>query len=231
MTTLEERRSMGSGPLTERFDEALQYASRHHRQQLRKGSRVPYMSHLMSVSALVLEHGGNEDQAIAALLHDAVEDAPAGQGPAVLREIRERFGDAVARIVEACSDGLDEAGDRTGTWPARKQPYVAGLRDPQKKPDDALLVTAADKIHNGRCIAADVRRYGQVFWSTFNASREELLWYYTSVERAVAERLPGHGIADALHRAVDELVSAAGAERVEIPAEMPTGRHDATSPG
>src|SRR3954451_6760618 len=114
MTTLEARRAMGSGPLSERFDEALLYAARHHRQQLRKGSRGPYLSHLMSVSALVLEHSGTEDQAIAALLHDAVEDAPAGQGPAVLHEIRDRFGDAVARIVEACSDGLDEAGNRTG---------------------------------------------------------------------------------------------------------------------
>ena len=107
-TALDARRELGAGPLSERFDQALAYAARHHRTQLRKGSRVPYLSHLMSVSALVLEHGGSEDQAIAALLHDAVEDAPAGQGPAVLREIRERFGEAVARIVEACSDGLDE---------------------------------------------------------------------------------------------------------------------------
>ncbi|MGY1632242.1 HD domain-containing protein [Geodermatophilus sp. SYSU D01186] len=217
-TSLEARRSMGSGPLTERFDEALLFASRHHREQLRKGSRVPYMTHLMSVSALVMEHGGSEDQAIAALLHDAVEDAPAGTGGAVLAEIRSRFGDAVADIVRACSDGLDADGNRSGTWPERKRPYVAGLAH---KPLDALLVTAADKTHNGLCIAADVRRYGQGFWSTFNASRDELLWYYTSVERAVAERLPGSSIAEALHRAVDELLSAAGTERAAVPIEMP----------
>src|SRR4051794_6950252 len=179
-TTLQDRREMGCGALSERFDEALFYASRHHREQLRKGSQVPYMTHLMSVSALVLEHGGSEDQAIAALLHDAVEDAPAGQGPAVLHEIRERFGDAVADIVRACSDGLDESGNRSGTWAERKSAYVAGLAD---KPADALLVTAADKTHNGLCIASDVRRYGQDFWSTFNASTAELLWYYTSVGR------------------------------------------------
>src|SRR5688500_20354282 len=113
-TDLEARKSMGAGPLTARFDEALTYASAHHRNQLRKGSRVPYMSHLMSVSALVLEHGGSEDQAIAALLHDAVEDAPAGEGPAVLSEIRELFGAPVAAIVEACSDGLDADGNRQG---------------------------------------------------------------------------------------------------------------------
>ncbi|MGY1637886.1 HD domain-containing protein [Geodermatophilus sp. SYSU D00742] len=218
-TSLENRREMGSGPLTERFDDALLYASRHHRDQLRKGSRVPYMTHLMSVSALVMEHGGSEDQAIAALLHDAVEDAPAGTGGAVLADIRSRFGDAVADIMRACSDGLDADGNRSGTWAERKRDYVAGLAD---KPLDALLVTAADKTHNGLCIAADVRRYGQDFWSTFNASRDELLWYYTSVERAVAERLPGHSITEALSRAVGELVAAAGAERTGVPADLAT---------
>src|SRR5215218_8602648 len=125
-TTLEARAEKGAGPLSERFDDALVFAARHHRAQPRKGSRVPYMSHLMSVSALVLEHGGTEDQAIAGLLHDAVEDAPAGQGGAVLADIRERFGDAVADIVRACSDGLDADGNRSGTWAERKRPYVAG---------------------------------------------------------------------------------------------------------
>jgi (p)ppGpp synthase/HD superfamily hydrolase len=216
--TLETRSTMGSGPLSERYDQALQFAAEHHREQLRKGSQVPYLTHLMSVSALVLEHGGSEDQAIAGLLHDAVEDAPEGRGCAVLADIRERFGDAVADIVRACSDGLDADGNRSGTWPERKLPYVEGLAT---KPADALLVTAADKTHNGLCIAADVRRYGQGFWSTFNASREELLWYYTSVERAVADRLPGSSIAGALRRAVDELVAAAGTERSAIPVEMP----------
>jgi (p)ppGpp synthase/HD superfamily hydrolase len=99
---------MDAGPLSERFDEALAYASQHHREQLRKGSRVPYMSHLMSVSAIVLEHGGSEDQAIAALLHDAVEDAPTGEWKRVLEQIREQFGETVTRIVEACSDSLNE---------------------------------------------------------------------------------------------------------------------------
>src|SRR3954471_10588887 len=206
-TTLEARRELGCGPLTERFDEALLFASRHHRDQLRKGSRVPYMTHLMSVSALVMEHGGTEDQAIAGLLHDAVEDAPAGQGGAVLAEIKERFGDAVADMVAACSDGLNDSGERKGTWQERKQAYVDAL---PHKSLDALLVTAADKTHNGLCIAADVRRYGRDFWSTFNASRDELLWYYTSVRDVVATRLPGTSIAAALCRAVDELVAAAG---------------------
>ena len=206
-TTLESRRELGSGPLSERFDEALVFAARHHREQVRKGSRVPYMSHLMSVSALVMEHGGTEDQAIAGLLHDAVEDAPAGQGGAVLGEIRERFGPAVADMVAACSDGLNDSGERKGTWQERKQAYVDGLPN---KSLDALLVTAADKTHNGLCIAADVRRYGPAFWATFNASPDELVWYYTSVRYVVADRLPGSSISEALDRAVAEVVTAAG---------------------
>lgn len=221
-STLEDRRTMGAGPLSERFDEALLYASRHHRRQLRKGSQVPYMTHLMSVSALVMEHGGTEEQAIAGLLHDAVEDAPDRMGEQVLADIRSQFGEPVAAMVEACSDGLDASGNRSGSWPERKRPYVAALSDPTKKPDEALLVTAADKIHNGLCIAADLRRFGMAFWSTFNACEHELLWYYTSVDRAVGKRLPGSSIAQALQRAVDELVVAAEAERATIPEEMPT---------
>ncbi|SHG42405.1 HD domain-containing protein [Geodermatophilus nigrescens] len=213
---------MGSGPLSGRYGEALAYASEHHRTQLRDSSRVPYLTHLMSVSALVLEHGGTEVQAIAGLLHDAVEDAPKGTGGAVLADTRSRFGDDVADIVRACSDGLDADGNRSGTWAERKRPYIAGLSD---KSLDALLVTAADKTHNGLCIAADVRRYGQDFWKTFNASRDELLWYYTSVERAVAERLPGTSIAGALRRAVDELLVAAGTDGSDVPAEIPSSAH------
>ncbi|QXG76722.1 HD domain-containing protein [Modestobacter sp. L9-4] len=206
---LEARKTTGAGPLTERFDEALAYASRHHREQLRKGSRVPYMSHLMSVSAIILEHGGSEDQAIAGLLHDTVEDAPDGEGPRVLAEIREQFGEPVAAIVEACSDGLDAAGNRSGTWAERKMPYVEGLLDPAKKSNEALLVTAADKIHNGSRIAADLRKFGPEFWSTFNAGADQLLWYYRSVDAAVSDRLPGSTIAEALHRVVADLVTSA----------------------
>jgi (p)ppGpp synthase/HD superfamily hydrolase len=218
--TLEVRKETGAGPLSERFDEALAYAAAHHRAQLRKGSRVPYMSHLMSVSALVLEHGGSEDQAIAALLHDAVEDAPAGKGLTVLEDIRDRFGEPVAEIVAACSDSLNETGAGKAPWAERKRAYTDGLRDAGKKSDDALLVTAADKIHNGSCIAADLRTYGSEFWSTFNACEHELLWYYTSVDAAVGERLAGSSIAAALHRAVEDLVASAEADRRSISGEL-----------
>src|SRR3712207_4653653 len=109
---LADRRTMGSGALSARFDDALQFAYERHRFHFRKGSRVPYFSHLMSVCALVLEHGGSEDQAIAALLHDAVEDAAKGQGPDVLLAIGDQFGEPVRGMVEACSDSLNDAGGK-----------------------------------------------------------------------------------------------------------------------
>lgn len=219
--TLAARQQIGAGALTKRFDDALQFAFERHRFHFRKGSRIPYFSHLMSVCALVLEHGGSEDQAIAALLHDAVEDAMKGQGPEVLVAIGDQFGESVRSMVEACSDSLND--DRgKAPWAERKHAYVDGLRDPVKKSDEALLVTAADKIHNGRSIARDLRTYGPGFWTTFSACEHRLLWYYAAVEGAVAERLPGHTITEELHRAVDELVDAAGAVGSDIPRDMPS---------
>lgn len=125
---LQTRQTFGYGPLTPRYDDALMFAAAHHRHQLRKGSRIPYLSHLMSVSSLVLEHGGSQDAAIAGLLHDAVEDAPDGQGPAILQEIGSRFGDAVKATVASCSDGLDDQGNRTGNWAERSCPTSASCR-------------------------------------------------------------------------------------------------------
>jgi len=226
MTTtlsLDGRDALGTGPLTTRYDQALQFAADHHRNQCRKGSRVPYLSHLMSVSALVLEHGGSEDQAIAGLLHDAVEDAPKGQGPEVLQDITERFGDSVAEMVAACSDSLNDDGNGKAPWPERKQAYVDALEDPAKKSDDAVLVTAADKTHNALSIARDLRDYGTGFWATFNACEHDLLWHYTAVEAAIAERLGEHTIVTALHRAVDELIAAGGMRRDDVPHEPSVG--------
>jgi (p)ppGpp synthase/HD superfamily hydrolase len=216
--SLVDRRTLGAGALTRRFDDALQFAFERHRFHFRKGSRVPYFSHLMSVCALVLEHGGSEDQAIAALLHDAVEDAAKGQGPEVLRAIGDQFGEAVRSMVEACSDSLNGEGGKR-PWRERKLAYVGGLGKPEKKSDDALLVTAADKIHNALSIARDLRAYGPEFWGTFSACEHDLLWYYTAVEAAIAKRLGEHTVVDALHRAVAELVAASGVGASEIPAE------------
>ncbi len=215
--SLTSRENLGAGPLTTRFDDALGFAVEHHRSQVRKGSRVPYVSHLMSVCSLVLEHGGSEDQAIAALLHDAVEDAPREQGPEVLRAIGKRFGEPVGRMVEACSDTVNDEHGKP-CWRDRKLAYVAGLRNPGAEPDEALVVTAADKIHNASSITRDLRTYGTGFWSTFNAPAPDLLWYYTAVEAAVADRLGEHTIVEALRRAVDELIAAAGHDRGSVPA-------------
>jgi (p)ppGpp synthase/HD superfamily hydrolase len=226
MTTtlsIEGRRTLGAGALTTRYDDALQFAADHHRTQCRKGSKVPYLSHLMSVSALVLEHGGSEDQAIAGLLHDAVEDAPKGEGRKVLQDIGERFGARVGVMVAACSDSLNDDENGKAPWHERKLAYVAALADPVKKPDDAVLVTAADKTHNALSIARDLRSYGTGFWATFNSCEHDLLWYYTAVEAAIAERLGDHTIVRALHRAVDELIEAGGLTRDDVPEEPSVG--------
>lgn len=217
--SLQAREAMGAGKLSSAYTDALDYAARQHRDQMRIGSRVPYLSHLMSVSSLVLEHGGSETAAIAGLLHDAVEDAPEGQGPHVLTEIDERFGAEVAALVRACSDGLDEEGHRSGTWEDRKQAYLQALRH---KTPNALLVTAADKTHNAGCIADDVGTYGPDFWGVFNACRHRLAWYYASVLDSIEEAMPGSTITASLREAVTRLVAAAGCEFPPPGADMPS---------
>jgi len=153
--------------LTGRFDDALVFASRLHRAQRRKGTDIPYVSHLMAVSALVLEHGGNEDQAIAALLHDAAEDQG---GATILEEIRGRFGEPVARIVADCTDAWEEP---KPDWRPRKEAYIAKL---PAKHASSLLVSLADKTHNARAILNDYRVLGDALWSRFNGGREGTFW-------------------------------------------------------
>jgi (p)ppGpp synthase/HD superfamily hydrolase len=206
--TMEARRELGCGPLTPRYDEALAFVSAHHRGQLRKGSNMPYLSHLMAVSGLVLENGGSQIAAIGGLLHDAVEDAPEGQGGLILAEIESRFGVDVAQIVRACSDGLNEENVRKGSWIERKQPYIRALPG---KSFDAALVTAADKTHNARCITEDLGRYGDEFWSVFNACPHRLAWYYGSVRHGITAQLFGTSIWPVFEKAVAGLVAAAGA--------------------
>jgi len=181
--------------LGERFDEALQYASRLHQRQRRKGTEVPYLAHLMSVAALVLEHGGDEDMAVAALLHDAVEDQG---GKPVLEEIRRRFGERVAGIVAGCTDAdtLPKP-----PWRQRKQEYIAHVRH---APADVRLVSAADKLHNARTVLADYRRHGEALWGRFRGGREGTLWYY----RALVETFRQAGnnpLVEELERVVSEL--------------------------
>ncbi|KPV39932.1 phosphohydrolase [Thiohalorhabdus denitrificans] len=168
-------------PLSERFDRALALASERHRDHNRKGTAIPYISHLMAVSALVLENGGDEDEAIAGLLHDLVEDTDT-----TVEEIRERFGDKVAGIVDACSDADTQP---KPPWRERKEAYIAHLRD---SPEPVQRVSAADKLHNARSLLADYRDQGEALWERFNAGPEDTLWFYRGVlDTLDARALPG----------------------------------------
>ena len=148
------------------------FAFQLHRRQKRKQTSIPYISHLLSVSALVMEHGGNEDQAIAALLHDAVEDQG---GRPTLRNIAAKFGKKVAKIVDGCTDSYVEP---KPPWRKRKEQYIARL---VKEPASVQLVSCADKLHNVRTIIADYRKIGEKLWPRFNGGREGSLWYYRSL--------------------------------------------------
>jgi (p)ppGpp synthase/HD superfamily hydrolase len=187
--------------LTDRFDRALVYASELHRTQIRKCTQIPYISHLLAVASIVLEHGGSEDQAIAALLHDAVEDQG---GAPTLDEIRRRFGDTVGDIVEACTDAAEDAGaDRAkSSWP-RKQAYLDHLNAGAML-EAALLVSAADKLHNARSILADLRTVGAKTWDRFNVGRDLQLRYYRGLADALEHRAP-KALADELVRVVGDI--------------------------
>lgn len=181
--------------LTSRFEEALSYAFRLHSTQTRKGSGVPYVSHLLAVTALVLEYGGDEDQAIAALLHDAVEDQG---GLPTLEQIRARFGPQVAEIVLACSDSLETP---KPPWRERKERYLAHL--PTHLPA-ARLVSLADKVHNARTILADYGRIGPEIWERFKGGKDGTLWYYRELAR-VFRATGSEPLIDELERLVGEL--------------------------
>ncbi len=167
-----------------RFRDALVWAAELHEDQKRKGGDVPYVSHLIGVAAIVLEHGGTEDQAIGALLHDALEDQAHKMSP---NEIRARFGDRVEAIVEACTDGNpEEQRDRDpARWRVRKQIYIDQVAT---KPADALLVSMADKLYNARAILEDFREIGDKLWPRFTAGRVGNLWYYRALLAAYEER-------------------------------------------
>lgn len=181
--------------LTSRFDEAFAYARDLHNDQRRKQTDIPYVSHLMCVSGLVLENGGNEDQAIAALLHDAAEDCG---GFKTLAVIHERFGETVAQIVADCTDSFDEV---KGLWKPRKMAYLDKL---PMKAKASLLVSLADKTHNSEAIYGDWLTIGEQIWDRFSASREETLWYYRSLANVFLSAYPG-GLANRLDRTVKAL--------------------------
>jgi len=188
-----------------RFTAALTFATELHGTQYRKGTSIPYVSHLLAVTALVIEHGGDEDQAIAAVLHDAVEDQG---GRPTLERIRERFGARVAQIVEACTDADVMP---KPPWRQRKESYLATI--PHKE-SEALLIALADKVHNARAILADYHRIGDAVWTRFNGGKEGTLWYYRAMLEAF--RSKGHPeLVSALEEAVLSLEKMA-AERPYI---------------
>jgi GTP pyrophosphokinase len=161
--------------LSRHFEKALTYATRIHGGQLRKKTRIPYIAHIIGVAAIAMEYGANETEAIAALLHDAVEDCG---GAKRLRDIERKFGKKVARIVDGCTDT-----DRTPKppWLERKKAYIAHVRH---APTPTKLVSASDKLHNVRAILMDYRKEGERLWSRFNAGKHGALWYYRALVNA-----------------------------------------------
>jgi (p)ppGpp synthase/HD superfamily hydrolase len=159
-------------PLSARFDEALVLASTLHREQARKASGVPYVAHLLGVASLVLEEGGSEDMAIAALLHDAAEDQG---GETTLDEISSAFGDEVARWVRQSSDTFTQPKPE---WESRKRHHLAQIPSADR---EARLIMLADKVHNARSILADHARVGAGVWDRFSVPRERTLWYYETL--------------------------------------------------
>ena len=185
---------MNSIPLGPRFREAFLFAAEKHAAQTRKKTSVPYISHLMAVTALVLEAGGDEDQAIAALLHDVVEDCG---GHPVLEEVRARFGDRVAKIVDGCTDAYVIP---KPAWKQRKLEYLGHLRHAD---EDTRLVSAADKVHNVRTIVSDYRVEGERVFERFAGRRDGTLWYYRALSDIFQER--PNRLAAELALAVEEL--------------------------
>jgi len=168
-------------PLSKAFDSALVYAAELHRDQVRKGSGIPYIAHLLSVSSRVIVAGGSEIQAIAGLLHDAAEDQG---GKATLDDIQRRFGPLVAQIVADCTDSWVEP---KPDWRPRKEAYLASL---PTKPSESLLVSLADKADNAEAILRDYRSVGDGLWSRFTGSRLGTIWYYRSLSEVFAKALP-----------------------------------------
>ena len=178
-----------------RFEEALIYAAHLHAGQVRKADGTPYIAHLLSVAALVLEDGGDEDEAIAALLHDAVEDQG---GDAARQEIRRRFGERVVAIVDGCSDAETLP---KPPWRARKERFLASLRTASPS---VLRVTAADKLHNARALLRAYRQQGEALWEHFRGGKQGTLWYHRAAARALSERLDSP-LVEELGRVVDEM--------------------------
>ena len=185
----------GAIKLGPRFQRAFLFAAKKHAGQARKSSTIPYIAHLMGVASLVLEAGGDEDLAIAALLHDVVEDCG---GAPMLKEVRRRFGARVAKVVDGCTDAYTEP---KPPWRERKEEYLRHLATADA---ETLLVSAADKLNNIRSIISDYRQIGEHVWPRFNGGREGTLWYYRSLRDEFVRHAPNR-VTRELQLAVNEL--------------------------
>lgn len=189
--------------LSNRFEQALVYAAIVHAGQLRKGTEIPYLAHLLGVASIALEYEANEDEAISALLHDAVEDAG---GLDRLEDIKSRFGEHVAEIVAECTDAYVVP---KPPWRERKKKYIEHITQASKS---ARLVSAADKLHNARSILKDYRVEGEALWPRFNGGKEGTLWYYRALVRAF-QSIENSELTDELNRVVSEIEQIAGMYR------------------
>jgi len=182
--------------LSPNFEDALIYATQAHCDQTRKKTGIPYIAHVLGVTAIALEYGANETEAIGALLHDTVEDCG---GAERLRDIQKRYGDDVAMIVDGCTD-TDEV--PKPPWRARKEAYVAHLKDSDTS---TRLVSAADKLHNTRAILADLRRHGPKVFDRFSGKKEGTLWYYRALVAAFRRHRDHADLIDELDRVVTQV--------------------------
>ncbi len=181
--------------LKKRFLDALIYAAKLHAGQTRRGTEIPYISHLMGVASIALEYGADKDEAIAAVLHDAIED----QGGAQTREeIRMRFGDRVVAIVDGCTDSEIQP---KPPWKERKEAYIARIKDASSS---VHLVSAADKLHNARTILKDYRTLGDRLWERFNGGKKGTLWYYRALSDEFRRAYPSPLIEE-LKRVISEI--------------------------
>lgn len=197
----------GGFTLTPRFIQAVDYARQIHI-GARKGTKVPYMAHLLGVASLVMGENGHvpfavtEDMVIAALLHDAVEDEG---GLRRLHDIEAKFGKEVAKIVGECTDSFEADSDKKPEWGLRKASYIKRLREEADESVGTLLVSAADKLYNARAILEDYRQVGAEVWKRFKRGRDQQLWYFDELIRVYQTRCPGWRIVEELKRVVAEL--------------------------
>jgi (p)ppGpp synthase/HD superfamily hydrolase len=182
--------------LSRQFEKALVYATRAHRDQTRKKTGIPYIAHILGVTAIAMEYGANETEAIAALLHDAVEDCG---GTKRLRDIEKKFGKVVAKIVDGCTDTYETP---KPPWRERKEAYLAHLKDSNSA---TRLVSASDKLHNTRAILAELRRHGLEVFERFSGKKDGTLWYYRAIVTAFRDHGDHADLVDELDRVVTQI--------------------------